>query len=145
MVPRSGSTVLVSRADGAAGANGNGRSFTPSACDDSHKPTQVHGTNNSRRRGLPERLFDPLAEVGGSVDVIGLESAGQCAAQFPLRLRGFECKPIDADPGAAPRSSGADVRRNLSVGAERQADQVAPGGMGAAQDAFTLGRMRFAL
>ena len=48
---------------------------------------------------------------------------------------------VNADPGAAARRPGAHVRADLAVRPEGQANQVIPGGMGAAQDALALGRM----
>ena len=96
-------------------------------------------------RCLAKRLLDPIAEIGRSGDVIGLEGAGEGTAQLSLRLSRLESRPIDADPGAAAGGTGAHIGRHLPVRPEGQADQIVPGGMRAAQDAFTLGRMRFAL
>ena len=75
-------------------------------------------------RGLAQRGLDALAEVVGNVEVAGLEGAGERALQLALGLRGFERGAADADPRAAAIGAGADVGRDLAVGAEREADQL---------------------
>ena len=75
-------------------------------------------------RRLAQRRLDPLAEVGGNVDVAGLEGAGERALELALGIGGVELGAADADPGAAARRAGADVGRDLAVGAEREPDQL---------------------
>ena len=96
------------------------------------------------QRILPERLLDPFTEVVRSDHFAGLESARQSAAQLPLGPGCLESRPIDPDPGAPSRRSSTNVRRDLVVGPEGEANEIVPSGMSAAQDAFTLRRMRFA-
>ena len=67
-------------------------------------------------RGLAQRGFDPLAEIGGDVDVAGLEGAGERALELALGIGFVERVAADADPGAAARRPGADVGRDLAVG-----------------------------
>jgi len=44
-------------------------------------------------RRLSERVGKALAEVGGNLDVIGLEGAGEGAFQLPLGVSGIELRP----------------------------------------------------
>ena len=96
------------------------------------------------QRVLPKRLLDPFTEIVRSVHFAGLESACQSAAQLALGLGGLESRPIDPDPGAPSRRASANVGRDLIVWPKSEANEIVPGGMSAAQDAFTLRRMRFA-
>ena len=97
------------------------------------------------QRRLAQRRLDPLAEIVGHGDVAGLERAGERALELALGLRRLERGAVDADPGAAAGRPRPHVGRDPAVGAEREADQRVPGGMGAAQDALTLGRVAIAV
>ena len=92
-------------------------------------------------RGLLQRGLDPLAEIIGNGEVGGLEGAGERALELALGLRGFELGPADADPRPAAVGAGADVGRDLAVGAKRQANEVVTRRGAAREDAGPLARL----
>src|SRR5689334_3317229 len=75
-------------------------------------------------RVLAERLRDLLTKVGGHLHVVRLERALEGALELALGVRRIELGAGDADPRAAARRAGANVRRNRSVRAEREPDQL---------------------
>ena len=93
-------------------------------------------------RGLAQRCLGPLAEIGGNVDVVGLERALQRGLELALGVGRVELGAGDADPGAAARSAGADVGRDLAVGPEREPDQLVPRALAAGEDARPLRDVR---
>ncbi len=89
-------------------------------------------------RLLAKRGFDPFAEVSGHFHVAGLEGSGERALELALGIGFVERPAANADPGAAARSTGADVRRDLPVRAQREPDQFLPRRRPPSEDAAAL-------
>src|SRR4029450_9647584 len=92
-------------------------------------------------RRLAQGALDPLAKIVGQVELAGLEGTGERAAQLALGLGLLGRRAVDADPGAAAGRAGANVWRDLAIGAEGEADQVVPSRGRAGQDAGPFRRV----
>jgi hypothetical protein len=90
------------------------------------------------KRRLSKRSFDALPEIVGNPNLAGLERPNEGALQLSLCLRDLQRRPVHSDPGAAPGGFRANIRRDRTIGSERQADKIVPGGVAAAQDALAL-------
>ncbi len=75
-------------------------------------------------RGPAQRGLGPLAKIGGNGDFVGLERALQGGLELALARRGLEFSARNPNPGAATRSSGADIWSDFTVGGEREPDQL---------------------
>ena len=60
----------------------------------------------------------------GTATSLVLNARGERALELALGVGCIELGAVDADPGAAARRPGADVGRDLAVGAEREPDQL---------------------
>ena len=96
-------------------------------------------------RPLAQRALNLLAEIGGNIEVLGLERAGQRRLELALGIGGIELGAIDRNPRAAAGRPGAHVRSDLAVGPERQPDQAVAGALAAGEDAGPLGDVRSGL
>ncbi len=96
-------------------------------------------------RGLPKRLLDAFAEIGGNNDVVRLEGALQRGLELALGVGGVEFGPADPDPGSPYRRAGADVGSNRAVGTEREPDQLVARALAAREDARPLRDVRVTL
>jgi hypothetical protein len=93
-------------------------------------------------RLLAEGLFDLFAEVGWNLDVIRFEGAGKGALELALGIGLVERPAADADPRAAAGSPRADIRRDLTVRAEREPDQFLARRRSPGEDAAALRNVR---
>jgi hypothetical protein len=93
--------------------------------------------------GLPERSFDPGAEVGGNRKGVGFERALQRRLQLVLGMSVVELDARDSDPRAAARGAGANVGCHGTVRPEREPDQLLFRGLAAGEDAGALRFGRF--
>ena len=92
-------------------------------------------------RLLPERRFDPLAQVSRDVDRAGLEGTGEGGLELALGIGFIERLAADADPGSPARGAGANVGRDLALRAKREPDQLVSRGGPPGEDAGPFGLM----
>ena len=87
------------------------------------------------KRGLTKGSFGPGAKIRGDIERCGFKRAGQGALELALCISLVEFSARHGNPRPAAWSLGADVRRNLPVGAERKPDQAVARPLAAGEDA----------
>jgi hypothetical protein len=91
---------------------------------------------------LLERGLDAFAQIIRDGEVLRFEGAGKGAFELAFGMRRFQLGAADANPRTTAIGTGADVGRDLAVGAKREADEVVTRGGAAREDTGPLARPR---